>query len=63
MIITRSDQNYILLNKRNLEFTRELTALKQTLEQIEQKQIDDNEKVIFDANENKKKLVDKISNN
>ena len=63
MIIVRSDQNYILLNKRNLEFTRELTALKQTIDQIEQKQIDDNEKVIFDANENKKKLVDKMNSN
>ena len=63
MIIVRSDQNYILLNKRNLEFTRELTALKQTIDQMEQKQIDDNEKVIFDANENKKKLVDKMNSN
>lgn len=63
MIIVRSDQNYVLLNKRNLEFTRELTALKQTIDQMEQKQIDDNEKVIFDANENKKKLVDKINSN
>ena len=35
MIIVRTDQNNNLLNKRNLEFTRELQNLKAVLDQME----------------------------